>query len=203
MEAIQNNKNICDIDSEIIKNILIKCNEIKDIIDSKKTIDEILDELSKYIVIKNRDSLKNNFESKNISQDAITRLEHEEEEEAELEEIEVKKMNAVELMTIVGSKGLSADHVIIIGFDDVNMKWVTKNAFYVAMTRARKSLHILTALKSGGSKTAHNFLNQLPETHIDFYSYKKSNHSKTTLNGKKGFNDYLRFLSDKVRNIKM
>ena len=203
LEAIQNNKNICDIDSEIIKNILIKCNEIKDIIDSKKTIDEILDELSKYIVIKNRDSLKNNFESKNISQDAITRLEHEEEEEAELEEIEVKKMNAVELMTIVGSKGLSADHVIIIGFDDVNMKWVTKNAFYVAMTRARKSLHILTALKSGGSKTAHNFLNQLPETHIDFYSYKKSNHSKTTLNGKKGFNDYLRFLSDKVRNIKM
>jgi ATP-dependent exoDNAse (exonuclease V) alpha subunit len=40
--------------------------------------------------------------------------------------------------------------VIIIGFDNVNMSWVTRNAFYVAMTRARRSLHIVTALKAGG-----------------------------------------------------
>jgi len=76
-------------------------------------------------------------------------------------------------MTIVGSKGLSADHVIIIGFDDVNMSRITKNAFYVAMTRARKSLHILTALKSGGARQAHNFLERLPDEHAEYYSYKK------------------------------
>ena len=100
-------------------------------------------------------------------------------------------MCAVELMTIMGSKGLSADHVIVIGFDDVNMGRVTKNAFYVAMTRARKSLHILTALKSGGATRAHNFLNQLPESHAEFYSYKKSRHIKTDLRDRQGFIDYL------------
>ena len=56
-------------------------------------------------------------------------------------------MSAVELMTIVGSKGLSADHVIIIGFDNVNMSWVTRNAFFVATTRARRSVHLMTALR--------------------------------------------------------
>ena len=64
----------------------------------------------------------------------------------------------MELMTIVGSKGLSADHVIIIGFDNVNIGWVTGNAFYVAMTRARHSLHIITALKAGGAACPHDFL---------------------------------------------
>ena len=139
--------------------------------------------------------MQKDIERKAIDQEEVARLDHEEEEEAELEEIEVKKMGAVELMTIVSSKGLSADHVIIIGFDNVNMKWITKNAFYVAMTRARKSLHILTALKSGGAKQAHSFLNQLPDKHIDLYSYKKSNRITSKLNGKQGFIDYLNKLN--------
>lgn len=91
--------------------------------------------------------LKEDIERKSINQEEVAEIEHQEEEEAELEEIEVRKMGAVELMTIVGSKRLSADHVIIIGFDNVNMIWITKNAFYVAMTRPRKSLHILAAFK--------------------------------------------------------
>jgi len=131
------------------------------------------------------------MERKVIKQEEVARMEHEEEEEAELEEIEVKRMGAVELVTIVGSKGLSADHVIIIDFDNVNMGRVTKNAFYVAMTRARKSLHILTALKSGGAKQAHGFLDQLPDEHAEFYSYRKRNRSRTQLHGKQGFKDYL------------
>jgi len=131
------------------------------------------------------------MERKAINQEQVAGLEHEEEEEAELEEIEVKRMGAVELVTIVGSKGLSADHVIIIGFDNVNMSWVTKNAFYVAMTRARKSLHILTALQSGGAGQAHGFLDQLSDDYAEFYSYKKSNRSKSQLHGKQGFKDYL------------
>ena len=126
----------------------------------------------------------------------MTEIEHQEEEEAELEEIEVKKMGAIELMTIIGSKGLSADHVIIVGFDNVNMgSWITSNAFYVAMTRARKSLHILTALKSGGARQAHNFFEQLPDEHAEYYSYKKSNHSKKQLQGKQGFKNYLNNLN--------
>lgn len=189
--AMNNGKSFCELEIEEVKRILKKCNDIKDIIDAEDPLDERIDRLLAFISISNKDGLKKDFEQQAIEKEELTKIEHEEEEEAELEEIEVKKMCVVELMTIVGSKGLSADHVIIIGFDDVNMNWVTKNAFYVAMTRARKSLHIITALKSGGAKRAHRFLDQLPETHVEFYSYKKSSHIKTLLGGKRGFINYL------------
>ena len=205
-EAMQANKSFFDLDLEEVEKILNKCNDIKNILDSDSSIDEKIDELSGQIVINNGERLKDDFERQVINQDEITKLEHEEEEEAELEEKEVKKMGAVELLTIVGSKGLSADHVIVIGFDDVNMSWVTKNAFYVAMTRARKSLHILTALKSGGATRAHDFLNHLPEGHAEFYSYKKSGRIKTALRGRQGFIDYLNTIyilhQDDEENIK-
>ena len=102
-------------------------------------------------------------------------------------------------MTIVGSKGLSADHVIVVGFDDVNMNKTTKNAFYVAMARARNSLHLLTTLKSGGARKAHNFLNQLPEAHVKFYSYRKTDRSKNCLNTKQDFVNYLNCLNFRSR----
>ena len=191
VEAIQNNKNFYDLDSEIIKNILVKCGSVKNIIDSNNSIDKMIERLSELVLIKSKENFKNDIGRQRINSAGITKLELEEEEEAELEEVEVKKMGAVELMTIVGSKGLSADHVMIIGFDNVNMSWVTKNAFYVAMTRARKSLHILTALKSGGAKQAHNFLEQLPDDHAEFYSYKKNDRTKNKLHGKWGFKSYL------------
>ena len=190
-KAMQDGKNFCDLDIQEIKDVLSKCNKIKTILDGEGSAAEKLDQISNLISVADKAKLQKDIERKAINQEEVARLEHEEEEEAELEEIEVKRMGAVELMTIVGSKGLSADHVIIIGFDNVNMNWVTKNAFYVAMTRARRSLHILTALKSGGAKQAHSFLNQLPDDHAEFYSYKKSNRSKNQLNGKQGFISYL------------
>ena len=103
-------------------------------------------------------------------------------------------MAAVELMTIVGSKGLSADHVIIIGFDNVNMGWVTRNAFYVAMTRARRSLHIVTALKAGGAVRPHEYLDNLPDENLEFSKYTKGNGTLTLLNSRgelKGFFEYI------------
>ncbi len=63
------------------------------------------------------------------------------------------------------------------------------------MTRARKSLHILTALKSGGARQAHNFLDQLPNDHVEYYSYKKSNHTKNQLRDKQRFKVYLNNLN--------
>jgi len=190
-KAVQNNKNFCDLPDEEIKYILKKCGDIKNIIEAESVIDEKIDKLLEYVSLWDKARLKDDIERQAISRDQITRLEHGEEEEAELEEIEVRRMCAVELMTIVGSKGLSADHVMIIGFDNINMKWITKNAFYVAMTRARKSLHILTTLKSGGATKPHKFLDQLPETHAEFYRYKKTGSSKTALNSKEGFVRYL------------
>lgn len=190
--AMQNNQNICDLESEDTKSALQKCNEIKAILETgSQTIEQKIEGIAGYIAVADKNRLKEDIERKSINQEEVAEIEHQEEEEAELEEIEVKKMGAVELMTIVGSKGLSADHVIIIGFDNVNMSWITKNAFYVAMTRARKSLHILTALKSGGARQAHDFLEQLSDDHAEYYSYKKSNHTKNQLQGKQGFRSYL------------
>jgi len=164
-------------------------------LDSKSTVEDKLGQISSLIFIADKEILRSDMECKDINQAEVEKFVYEEEEEAELEESEVKRMGAVELMSIVGSKGLSADHVIIIGFDNVNMRRVTKNAFYVAMTRARKSLHILTALKSGGAKQAHHFLDLLPDDHAEFYKYMKSNHSKTPLRGKQGFKKYLNILN--------
>lgn len=193
VEAMRDDHNFCDLNVREIKDALSKCSEVKDILDSKGTVEEKLEQILSHslISVDNREILQNDMERKAINQEEVVGLEHEDEEEAELEEIEVKQMGAVELVTIVGSKGLSADHVIIIGFDNVNMRWVTKNAFYVAMTRARKSLHLLTALQSRGAKQAHSFLDQLSGDHAEFYSYKKSDHSKSQLYGKQGFKSYL------------
>ncbi len=194
--AMQNNQNFCDLEATEVKNVTQKANEIKAILEANdQIIEQKIESIARHISLSDKKRLKEDIERKAINQTEVTEIEHQEEEEAELEEIEVKKMGAIELMTIVGSKGLSADHVIIIGFDNVNMSWVTKNAFYVAMTRARKSLHILTALKSGGARQANNFLDQLPDDHTEYSSYKKSNHTKSALQGKQGFKNYLNNLN--------
>jgi superfamily I DNA/RNA helicase len=194
--AMQNGQNFCDLESEETKSVIQKCNEIKAILEAEgETIEDKIENMTSHISISDKDRLKKDIAQKSINQEEVTEIEHQEEEEAELEEIEVKKMGAVELLTIVGSKGLSADHVIIIGFDKVNMSWITKNAFYVAMTRARKSLHILTALKSGGARQSHSFLDQLSNSNAEFYSYKKSGHTKTPLQDKQGFKNYLNKLN--------
>jgi len=194
--SMQNNQNFCDLEATEVKNVTQKANGIKTILEAKdQTIEQKIEAIASHISLSDKKRLKEDIERKAINQEEVTEIEHQEEEEAELEEIEVKKMGAIELMTIVGSKGLSADHVIIIGFDNVNMSWVTKNAFYVAMTRARKSLHILTALKSGGARQANDFLDQLPDDHTEYSSYKKSNHTKSALQGKQGFKNYLNNLN--------
>jgi len=197
--AMQDDKNLCDLNFQEIKDALNKCNQIKTISDGEHTVAEKLEQIAGLISVADKAKLQKDIERKAVNQEEVAELEHEEEEEAELEEIEVNRMGAVELITIVGAKGLSADHVIIIGFDDINMNWVTKNAFYVAMTRARKSLHILTALKSGGARQSHSFLDQLPDDHAEFYKYRKGDRSKEQLQGKQGFKSYLAKLNSVPR----
>lgn len=194
--AMQNDQNLRDLEFEEITNAIQKCNEIKRILDDNSTnIEQMIENITPLITIDDSEKLKNDITRKSIGNETIAAIEHEEEEDAELEEIEVKRMNAIELLTIVGSKGLSADHVIIIGFDNVNMERVTPNAFYVAMTRARKSLHIITALRSGGAREAHRYINHLPEDHTEYHKYTKGERRKNQLDGRTGFINYLRSLS--------
>ncbi len=197
--ATSEEKDFCDLPEEEIRKILDKCSQTRAILDDEKPDAEKLEEISKLIPIRDRLKLLKELQSEPINHTSLQRLQSEEEAEAELEETEAQRMGAVELMTIVGSKGLSADHVIIIGFDNVNMGPLTRNAFYVAMTRARRSLHILTALKSGGAREPHAFLEDLPASHAEFYSYRKSDRSKNERHDQSGFRQYLSNLNFATR----
>src|SRR5262249_8759138 len=152
---------------------LAKARTVRQTLDAEMPIADKVKMLAKEINIGNADLLQKDLEKKKVDEELIQTIEHQEDEEAELEEIKVKPMSAIELMTIVESKGLSADHVLIIGFDDVNMKWTTRNAFFVAMTRARRSLHLLTALGAGGSTEPHKFMMRLPDANLEFCKYTK------------------------------
>jgi len=188
VEAMRDSRNFCDLGYDEVIKILEKCRIVKNIVEEQISADEKVNRLSAHISVTEQSGLKADFREQAIGGEQTEELDQ---EEAEIEGAEIKKMCAVELMTIVGSKGLTADHVIIIGFDDVNMKWITPNAFYVAMTRAKKSLHILTALKAGGAKKAPSFLYQLPEVHTEYYQHKKSGRLTKTLDSRECFVSYL------------
>jgi superfamily I DNA/RNA helicase len=90
-------------------------------------------------------------------------------------------MAAVELMSIVGSKGLSAYHVMIIGCDDVNLGRTNQLTFFVGMTRARESLHLIASMKAGGSTAIHPFLLGLPAANCEYVIYKKTGRRREKL----------------------
>lgn len=69
------------------------------------------------------------------------------------------------MTTIVGAKGLSADPVIVLGCDGVNLEWISRSAFFVALTRARESLTLMACIGGGGAKMLHPFVCGLPEDH--------------------------------------
>ena len=97
----------------------------------------------------------------------------------------------VELMTMFQSKGLSAQHVMIIGCDDSNLKRTAPLTFFVALTRARRSLHLITSMKAGGATSVHPYQLDIPEECCDFGAYKKSSHSVDPLDGMRGFKQQL------------
>lgn len=87
--------------------------------------------------------------------------------------------SAAQLHTIVGAKGLSAKHVIVLGCDNVNLTRTTPLAFYVALSRARESLHLVVAAKASGAKEAHEFVLDLPENCCEYQLHKKSGNSES------------------------
>ena len=197
--CIADSTSFAALGTDITKAALEKAKTVRDILDSNKAVAEKVAALRECIEIDDPARLCRDLEKSAIDQARVEAIQHQEEEEAELEEIEVKQMAAVELMTIVGSKGLSADHVIIIGFDNVNMGWVTRNAFYVAMTRARRSLHIVTALKAGGAARPHEYLDEFPDENVEFSKYTKGTRTLTVFGGRGELTGYLEFLAKQGR----
>jgi hypothetical protein len=81
-------------------------------------------------------------------------------------EFDQTALAAAQTVTVVGAKGLSADHVIVLGCDQLNLKWTSRNAFFVALTRARKSLTLMACMGGGGANSLHQFLRGLPDPHV-------------------------------------
>lgn len=200
--CIAGNINFSDLPDDAISRALARCASVKSIIDSTESVETKIALVSEVVSVSDEERLKADLAAQAIGEPRVQQIEHEEEEEAELEELEVKQMAAVELLSIVGSKGLSADHVIIVGFDDLNLSWITRNAFYVAMTRARKSLHLITALQSGGSQKPHHYIDSLPDAHMAFFKYTKKDGSMTPFVSRGAFLSYLGFLTKKRKFVK-
>jgi superfamily I DNA/RNA helicase len=76
-------------------------------------------------------------------------------------------VSAVDVRTIFEAKGLSAEHVIVLGCDDENLKRTSRSAFFVALTRARDSLTLLACMQGGGPTALHQFICSLPDDHTD------------------------------------
>jgi superfamily I DNA and RNA helicase len=87
------------------------------------------------------------------------------ETESQFEQRDV--ISAVALNSIVGAKGLSADHVIVIGCDQVSLDRISSSAFFVALTRARKSLTLLMCVGGGGASLLHDFICSLSDEHSE------------------------------------
>lgn len=85
-----------------------------------------------------------------------------------------QSLAAVEILSMAGAKGLSADHVIVIGCDQLNMGYASPQLFFVTLTRARTSLHLLTSLKAQGGSKPHSYLADLPDDHCSYFSSTKS-----------------------------
>lgn len=85
-----------------------------------------------------------------------------------------QRLAAVEILSMAGAKGLSADHVIAIGCDQLNMSYASPQLFFVTLTRARTSLHLLTSLKAKGGSKPHPFLGHLPEEHCSYFRFTKA-----------------------------
>ncbi len=83
-------------------------------------------------------------------------------------------LSSVELLTLVGAKGLSAKHVVVVGCDDRNMEQTSALTFFVALSRARESLHLITSLKAGGASEPHAFVLELPDGCCEFRVHKKT-----------------------------
>lgn len=173
--ALNGSCSLAEVESNVIADALAKCSEVSAIIDrTSLPIAERVQAIGELIAISNPSAVAEELEVTPIPGGIFAV-----EDEAE-EAIETAGASApVELLTLVGSKGLSARHVMVIGCDNVNLNYMTRLTFFVAMTRARKSLHLIVSAKSRGSQTSHAFLDDIPDEMCDFKCYKKTGRSLT------------------------
>ena len=168
--ALDERLSLSQIESEPIADALRKCFQVSSVMaDHTLSFEERVRALTELIHIADSKSLIAEIEVHPM-QGGIWAVEEEGDEAVET----AGALSPVEMLTMVGSKGLSSQHVIVIGCDDVNMNNVSRLTFFVAMTRARKSLYLITSLQTEGSTREHQYIGEIPEACCDFAVYKKT-----------------------------
>lgn len=169
VEAMTRGCSLADVDSDIVRAAVSKCHEVSRLIDAPDMAgpDKVA-ALVGLVEVSDPDRL-----AAELLHDPIGTATTASEDELELALPTAGRMSPVELMPLVRSKGLSAQHVIIIGADDVNMARTSTLSFFVALTRARRSLHVIAAMKARG-RAPHQFLADLPPEHCAYGWYTKT-----------------------------
>lgn len=135
-----------------------RCLRIREILEAEMAPLDQASELSKVIDVVDVDRLAEDLERLPIA---------EQPEEDEAHAITESQVSAVQLVSIVGSKGMSADHVIVLGCDQATLASISRSAFFVAMTRAKESLTLMACIGGGGAQRLHDFAAGLPDEHVD------------------------------------
>jgi superfamily I DNA/RNA helicase len=123
-------------------------------------------------------------------------------QEAALDDLTRVHGSPVELITIQKAKGLTADHVLLLGFDDTNMSYVSQSAFYVALTRAKVSLHIVTSLGAGGASRPHDYLDLLPDENLEFFTHTVRDATSEPLSSRQHYLKYLENCEERNRRFR-
>jgi superfamily I DNA/RNA helicase len=159
--ALSQSLAITQLHDEPVTRALEVANQVRELLESDSNPGDVANAIAAITWVQNSDRLAADLASYPIGAPAASN--HEE------EEIETPvTVSPAEFMTMVGAKGLSADHVFLVGVDNVNMNPVSTSMFFVAMTRARQSLHLLTALRARGASFPHEFVGDIPEEHCDY-----------------------------------
>jgi superfamily I DNA/RNA helicase len=159
-EALANGQDLADLEHEALAAALGKCSDIRDVLDGDDNPSDQAEQLRALVGIEDATQFATDLEKwpmKTVSDSEIESFDFEQKE----------AISAVERSTIVGAKGLSADHVIVLGCDETSLAHVTTSAFFVALTRARKSLTLLTCVGGGNANVLHEFICALPDEHAD------------------------------------
>ncbi len=155
-EATESGKNLSEIEHDAIRSCLEKCGAVRGIIEGESEPEVQALKIAALGIAADAERLGRDLRSRPIGgeqdSDGV---------DPDLDQNE--HVGAVDVATVVGAKGLSADHVIVLGCDDVNMAWITRNAFFMAMTRARKSLTLMACVGGGGASVLHPFVCSLPD----------------------------------------
>lgn len=187
VEAIQRGGSLHEIENDSVQQALAKCHKVKALLDDAANVATNLHTLVVLLTIVDEARFGDELKRHPIGGHVDQIDEQQTEEELGGED----QPSAIAIMSIVGAKGLSAEHVMIVGCDNVNMGKLSPKAFYVALTRGRKSAHLLTALQMTGARAAHSFIDDLPDDHVAFLKYTKKD-GAAPVKGRLGFNGFIK-----------